>query len=163
MNSSPSYTDAMCNLPQFANFPQGMHGVALPLHCLAFSRSTPEDGCRLPSCGLCATLGWVGTPNSFRPFFVEGFSFVLTSVPKPLHRNRLVSGRTPAGWLIPPACLGPCPHDPLRPGLDSSTPYTAVWVLHSGLIVRRMIFWVRHTEAEWRVANREHTFVRRGP
>ena len=69
LNSSPSYTDAMCNLPQFANFHQGMHGVALLLHSLAKPRSTLEHGCCLSSCGVVPRLGGWGTI-----FFQDAFT-----------------------------------------------------------------------------------------
>ena len=53
-----------CNVQLAAvrQFPQGMHGVALLLHC---SRSTLRVGCLLSSCGLGATVGWVGAPIFF--------------------------------------------------------------------------------------------------
>ena len=55
----------MRNLPQFAKIPQGMHGVALLLLYMAFSCSTLEDGCHLPSCGLVPRLGGLGHQNFF--------------------------------------------------------------------------------------------------
>ena len=56
----------MRNLPQFAKIPQGMHGVALLLLDMAFSRSTLEDGCHLPSCGLVPRLGGLGHYGFFQ-------------------------------------------------------------------------------------------------
>ena len=45
--------------------PSGVqHGVALQLAWLDISRST-RDVCRLPFCGLSATVGWVGALNLF--------------------------------------------------------------------------------------------------
>ena len=55
----------------------------------------------MPPPFLClgATVGWVGVPTFFfDQLFKEGSSFVLAVALKPLHRNLLVSGRTPAGW-----------------------------------------------------------------
>ena len=68
-----------------------------------------ENGCHLPSCGLGATVGWVGAPSFFfDQFFKEGFSLVLAVALKPLHRKLLVSGRTPAGlWRSFSTASGP--------------------------------------------------------
>ena len=96
MNSSTPHTDAFCNPPQFANFPWGLSTV-LSFYCIFLC--VLENGCHLPSCGLGATVGWVGAPIFFfDQFFKEGSSLVLAVALKPLHRNLLVSGRTPAGW-----------------------------------------------------------------
>ena len=73
------------------------HGVALLLHWL--SRSTLEIACHLPSCGLGATVGWVGAPKFFPDLgFFEGRCFMQPAVLKALHWNLSVWCRTRAGW-----------------------------------------------------------------
>ena len=71
------------------------HGVALLLHWL--SRSTLEIACHLPSCGLGATVGWVGAPKFFPDLdFFEGRCFMQPAVLKALHWNLSVWCRTRA-------------------------------------------------------------------
>ena len=101
LNSSLSYADALCNLPQFANFPQGMHGVALLLHCLAISRSTLEEGCRLSSRGMVPRLGGWGTIFFPGRLCFEGRYIIAGGAQGP---TLPVSGRTPGGcWCSPAA------------------------------------------------------------
>ena len=70
------------------------HGVALLLHWL--SRSTLELACHLPSCGLGATVGWVGVPNFFPDFgfLLEGRCITQPTALKALHWNLSVWCRT---------------------------------------------------------------------
>ena len=115
-------------------FPQGMHGVALLLHCLALSRPTLEIGCHLSSCG-CATVGWVGALYFFQVcHFLEAYRRDAASrsqrCSRPIHWNLTVwvaprgaggfsTGSGPAS-TVPhgrsgAACrcwLGTWPHDP---------------------------------------------------
>ena len=59
LNSCPSHTPMPCAiLPQFANFPL-VKSTVLPCNCIGL-RSSLEFGCRPPSCGLGATVGWEG-------------------------------------------------------------------------------------------------------
>ena len=64
LNSCPSHTPMPCAiLPQFANFPL-VKSTVLPCNCIGL-RSSLEFGCHPPSCGLGATVGWVGVPTFF--------------------------------------------------------------------------------------------------
>ena len=96
MNSSTPHTDAFCNPPQFANFPWGLSTVlSFLLHCSLRLRKWVPPPFLWSWCH-----GWVGWGAKifFDQFFKEGSSLVLAVALKPLHRNLLVSGRTPAGW-----------------------------------------------------------------
>ena len=64
LNSSTPHTDTFCIPPQFASFPSGLSTV---LPCLLLGLLPLDNGCHLPSCGLCATVGWVGVPKFFCP------------------------------------------------------------------------------------------------
>ena len=65
MNSRPSHTPMPCAiLPQFTNFPL-VKSTVLPCNCTGL-RSNLEFGCRPPSCGLGATVGWEGCQNFFQ-------------------------------------------------------------------------------------------------
>ena len=134
LNSSTSYTDALRNSPQFANSLRGC--TVLLCYCIArHSHVLPlESRCRLPSCGLGATVGWVGhqifSPNkSFsRPLLTEGRSLRASGAqgPKSWVAPRGAGGFTGSGpactvprcaaeTAVGAACqcwLGTWPHDP---------------------------------------------------
>ena len=65
LNSSPSNTDAMCNLPQFAKFLRGGARCCLATALFGHLTSYPGNWVPPPSCG-CATVGWVGALNFFQ-------------------------------------------------------------------------------------------------
>ena len=66
LNSSPSYTDAMCNLPQFARIPQGRSTV-LPCYCIAWHSYVLTWKFGATSLLVAgATVGWVGAPYFFQ-------------------------------------------------------------------------------------------------
>ena len=98
---SPSHI-RHAQLAAVRQFPQGMHGVALLLHCLAFSCPTLEIGCHLSSCGLCH--GWVGWGTIFFPGLPfprgvsEGRCFSQPAVLKAYTLEPHSVGRTPGGW-----------------------------------------------------------------
>ena len=80
LNSS---TPHRCFL-QFAAVRQYSFGLKYGAAFFRIAFCVLENGCRLPSCGLCATVGWVGAPKFlFDRTFDEGSSFVLAVVLKP--------------------------------------------------------------------------------
>ena len=69
LNSCPSYTIALRNLPQFANFLLGSAPCCLDNALFGFTRSTLDCGHHHPSCGLGATVGWVWGAKIFSGCF----------------------------------------------------------------------------------------------
>ena len=134
LNSSPSHTDAMCNLPQFANSLRGC--TVLPCYCFAWhSHVLPWKLGATSLLVVCATVGWVGALYFFPglPFprgVSEGRCFSQPAVLKAYTLEPHSVGRTPGGWwfstgsgpasTVPhgrsgAACrcwLGTWPHDP---------------------------------------------------
>ena len=59
LNSSPSQTDARCNLPQFANSPRGISSV-LPCYCIGFHVLPWKEPTTLLLVVLVPRLGGLG-------------------------------------------------------------------------------------------------------
>ena len=106
LNSSKPHTDASATRRSSPNSSWNKHGVAFLL--LGFLTFYSEKFPGLPSCGRCATVGWVGA-QFFQLFAHDRRCFMQPAVLKPLHSNLSVSGRT--------ACRGSfcC----FRPSVDS--------------------------------------------
>ena len=65
LNSSPSQTDARCNLPQFANSPRGISSV-LPCYCIGFHVLPWKVPTTLLLVVLVPRLGGLGRQNFFQ-------------------------------------------------------------------------------------------------
>ena len=134
LNSSPSHTDAMCSLPQFANSLRGC--TVLPCYCIAWlSHVLPWKLGATSLLVVCATVGWVGALYFFQVcHFLEVYRRDAASrslrCSRPIHWNLTVwvaprgaggfsTGSGPAS-TVPhgrsgAACrcwLGTWPHDP---------------------------------------------------
>ena len=145
MNSSTPHTDAFCNPPQFANFPWGLSTVlSFLLHCSLRLRKWVPPPFLWSWCH-----GWVGwgAKKKSTSFLKRDPAWCWQWRSSPFTGTSWCRGaRRRGGGDFSPllqapgrdhpslfcfvvgqhasAGLGPCPNDPLRCGLNSSTPHT---------------------------------------
>ena len=96
LNSSPSHTDARCNLPQFANSPRGISSV-LPCYCIGYYVLLWNEPATLLLVVLVPRLGGLGQ-NLFHSLAVEGHCILQSEALKAHTETSSVRCRTRAGW-----------------------------------------------------------------
>ena len=88
LNSSPSHTDARCNLPQFAKSPRGISSV-LPCYCIGYYVLLWNLPATLLLVVLVPRLGGLGCQNFSRSRLARRTLHTQPAVLKALHWNLL--------------------------------------------------------------------------